>query len=55
MNVHANYIGGEWVKSPQASPNVNPSDLSDVIGEYAGADRAQVETAIQAAKAAAPA
>ena len=55
MNVHANYIGGEWVKSPQATPNVNPSDLSDVIGEYAGADRAQVEIAIQAAKAAAPA
>ena len=50
-----NYIGGEWVAGVSYSNNVNPSDLSDVIGEYAQADAAQVEQAIAAARAAFPA
>jgi len=54
MSVHANYIAGSWVEGPDASKNVNPSDLSDVIGEYARADRAQAEQAIAAARAAFP-
>ena len=49
-----NYINGEWVESAQANRNVNPADLSDVIGEYARADRAQAEQAIAAAHAAFP-
>ena len=49
-----NYVGGEWVDGAAARPNINPSDLSDVIGEYAQADEAQTEQAIAAAKAAAP-
>ncbi|MGV3652821.1 MAG: aldehyde dehydrogenase family protein [Noviherbaspirillum sp.] len=50
-----NYIGGKWVDGATASRNVNPSDLSDVIGEYAQADAAQATAAIEAARAAAPA
>jgi len=49
-----NYVAGEWIESPQANRNINPADLSDVIGEYARADRALVERAIEAAAAAVP-
>jgi acyl-CoA reductase-like NAD-dependent aldehyde dehydrogenase len=49
-----NYVAGEWIESPQVNRNINPADLSDVIGEYARADRALVERAIEAAAAAFP-
>lgn len=49
-----NYIDGQWVASDRYQANVNPSDLSDVIGEYAQADAAQVEQAIAAARRAFP-
>jgi len=54
MSQYKNYINGEWVESPQVNRNVNPADLSDVIGEYARADRAQAEQAVAAAHAAFP-
>ncbi|WP_339486755.1 aldehyde dehydrogenase family protein [Pseudomonas sp. EL_65y_Pfl2_R95] len=47
-----NFIGGEWVAGATYSVNRNPSDLADVIGEFAQADAAQVEQAISAARAA---
>jgi acyl-CoA reductase-like NAD-dependent aldehyde dehydrogenase len=50
-----NYINGEWVAGSAWTPNRNPSDLNDVIGEYAQADKAQTEAAIDAAKRAFPA
>lgn len=50
-----NYIGGEWAAGASTSINRNPSDLSDVIGEYAQADAAQTTQAIAAAKDAFPA
>jgi len=50
-----NYIGGEWVAGATYSSNINPSDLSDVVGHYAQADVAQVNAAIDAARAAFPA
>lgn len=49
-----NYIGGEWLAGVRTRPNVNPSDLSDVIGEYVEADALQTTQAIDAAAAAAP-
>jgi aldehyde dehydrogenase (NAD+) len=52
---HSNYINGEWVASGSFTRDVNPSDLSDVVGEYAQADAAQADQAIAAARAAAPA
>ncbi len=55
MTLHKNYINGEWVEGVSAKDNINPSDVSDVIGQFAQADKAQTETAIAAAKAALPA
>ena len=52
--LHKNYIGGEWKDGARASKDINPSDLSDVVGEYAGADKAQVELAMAAAVTAFP-
>jgi acyl-CoA reductase-like NAD-dependent aldehyde dehydrogenase len=52
MALRAHLIGGEWVEGKQAEDDLNPSDLSDVVGTYARADRALAEQAIAAAKAA---
>jgi acyl-CoA reductase-like NAD-dependent aldehyde dehydrogenase len=54
-NVFRNYIAGEWVAGASVTVNRNPSDVNDVIGEYARADAAQVQAAIAAAKGAFPA
>jgi acyl-CoA reductase-like NAD-dependent aldehyde dehydrogenase len=53
--IHRNFIGGDWVAGAETARNINPSDLSDVIGEYARADRTQADAAIGAARAAFPA
>ena len=53
--MHANLIAGDWVTGATSVEDRNPSDLSDVVGEYAVADEAQVDAAIAAAEAAAPA
>ena len=50
-----NYIAGDWVAGATVTLNRNPSDLNDVIGEYAQADAAQTRSAIAAAKQASPA
>jgi alpha-ketoglutaric semialdehyde dehydrogenase len=52
--VRANLIAGEWVHGDEVVADRNPSDLSDVIDEFAVADEAQVDTAIAAAADAAP-
>ena len=44
-----NFIGGEWLEGANAADNINPSDPSDIIGEYAHASAAQTEQAIDAA------
>lgn len=54
MTVHRNFIGGEWIAAANAALDINPSDVSDVVGEYARASRADAEMAIAAAKAAFP-
>ena len=51
----ANLIGGEWIEGASTRPNRNPSDVTDVIGEYAQADAAQTLAAIAAARQAFPA
>ncbi|WP_026926388.1 aldehyde dehydrogenase family protein [Granulicoccus phenolivorans] len=51
---HLNYIDGTWREGHAVSVNINPSDLTDVIGEFAMADTAQAEEAIAAAAAAQP-
>jgi acyl-CoA reductase-like NAD-dependent aldehyde dehydrogenase len=52
---HNNLIAGEWVASSTYAPNINPSNLNDVIGEYAQADVAQLNDAVAAAQRAFPA
>jgi len=49
-NRFQNYINGEWASGASWTANRNPSDLGDVIGEYAMADKAQTEAAIDAAR-----
>ena len=44
-----NFIGGEWLEGVNAADNINPSDTSDIIGEYAHASAAQTQQAIEAA------
>jgi aldehyde dehydrogenase (NAD+) len=44
-----NFIGGEWLEGANAADNVNPSDTSDIVGEYAHASAAQTQQAIDAA------
>ncbi len=48
-------IGGEWVDGVDAVPNINPSNLDDIIDEYAVADAGQMQAAVAAAAQAAPA
>lgn len=45
-----NYIGGRWVDGPGVSRNINPSNLDDVVGEYAAADAKQTGDAVAAAQ-----
>jgi len=52
---HDNLINGQWVAGASYTPNINPSNLADVIGDYAQADVAQLDAAVQAAQAAFPA
>lgn len=54
MTHHKNLIAGTWVSGTDQSENINPSDLSDLIGHYARADVAQVTDAVGAARVALP-
>jgi acyl-CoA reductase-like NAD-dependent aldehyde dehydrogenase len=49
-----NWIGGTWVDGATVTRNINPSDLSDLVGEYAQADAEQTRAAIAAAREAFP-
>jgi len=50
-----NYVAGEWLDGASVADNINPSDTSDIIGQYAQADVAQTEQAVEAAYQALPA
>jgi acyl-CoA reductase-like NAD-dependent aldehyde dehydrogenase len=52
MTLHKNFINGEWVEGKAAKDNINPSDVTDVVGQYAQADKVQADAAIAAAKSA---
>ena len=51
---HDNLINGQWLAGDAYTPNVNPSNLADVIGDYTQASAAQLDAAVQAARAAFP-
>ena len=55
MTQFNNLINGQWVAGTTYTPNINPSFLDDVIGEYAQGDANDVNTAVAAATAAFPA
>lgn len=48
------YINGEWQLGVDTKANINPSDISHSLGDFAQANAAQVQTAIDAARAAQP-
>ena len=52
MEQFTNYIDGQWVTSDQSTRNVNPSNVDDVIGEFARANAEQTIQAVRAARAA---
>ena len=47
-----NFIAGEWCNGNTNVENINPSDVGDVIGHYAQADRIHLDTALDAARSA---
>ncbi len=49
MGARENFIGGAWVGSSMAKPNINPSNVNDVIADYVRADEKQANDAIDAA------
>jgi len=49
-----NYINGEWIDGKTGKDNINPSDITDIVGTYARADVQQANNAIEAASAAQP-
>lgn len=54
MATHDHFIGGTWVKGESYTPNINPSNVSESIGDYADGDPKQADEAIGAARDAAP-
>ena len=54
MTLHRNFINGEWLEGSNVRQNINPSDITDIVGDYVQADKAQTQDAIAAAKAAQP-
>ena len=44
----ANLIGGDWIEGSDWSENRNPSDTSDVVGEFAQGTAGHVDQAVQA-------
>jgi acyl-CoA reductase-like NAD-dependent aldehyde dehydrogenase len=52
--LHNNLINGQWVAGSTTSVNINPSNLADVIGDYAQADADGLNAAVLAAQAAFP-
>src|SRR5277367_4029170 len=55
MGAHQNFIAGEWVDGSSVTRDINPSNTNDLVGEYAQANAAQTNAAIEAAHAAFPA
>ena len=51
--MNKNLVGGSWVEGSAVVADLNPSDTSDCIGDFASADRDQTNEAIAAAREAA--
>jgi acyl-CoA reductase-like NAD-dependent aldehyde dehydrogenase len=53
--IKGHFIDGKWRTGTTGKPDINPSDLSDVVDEFVEGGKAEAEEAIAAAKAAFPA
>lgn len=47
--IHPNLIAGEWVATDDAVDDVNPSDLTDVVGRFSRGTATDVDRAVDAA------
>ena len=47
-----NFIADSWCNGNTRVENINPSNIGDVMGHYAQADRAQLDIALDAARSA---
>ncbi len=54
MKTYPNFVAGQRAEGDAAAADVNPSDLSDVIGECVMSDAEQVDAAVEAALVAGP-
>ncbi|MGB8859514.1 MAG: aldehyde dehydrogenase family protein [Ilumatobacteraceae bacterium] len=52
MTIHPNLIAGEWVTAADAIDDINPSDLSDVVGRFSRGTAADVDRAVDSARTA---
>jgi len=52
--MYKNLINGEWVDSKAERNNINPSDITDIVGTYARGDVQQANDAVEAAFTAQP-
>ena len=48
--MNKSYIDGAWVEGSSAVADLNPSDTSDCIGDFASSNKAQTNDAINAAQ-----
>ncbi len=51
---YGQFIGGQWRQPTEVRPNVNPSDIADIVGHYADGTARDVDAAVAAALAAFP-
>ncbi len=49
MDKFDNYVAGNWAAGSNYNENINPSDVTDIVGKYAQADETQADAAIAAA------
>ena len=54
-DIYGSLIDGDWDISGEQTPNINPSDISEILGHMASATPRQVSDAVAAARAAQPA
>lgn len=54
-DIAKNYIAGEWVAGAETIERRNPSDTDEIVGRYACASMADIDSAVAAARVAQPA
>ncbi|MEL6823352.1 MAG: aldehyde dehydrogenase family protein, partial [Calditrichota bacterium] len=53
MDRNTHYINGQWLASDAVTPNINPSDIKDIIGDFSTGDKTVVKRTVHAAQSAA--